>query len=240
MAVFNGAHTGSQIDSAVDAVELAKSAGSTDSTAGRLLKVGDFGLGASNTNANQPDSNDDEIFANGFYRTTSANSGDNPFNNIGQILHMEQQGGFACQLAIKTNDGNEAKIRHKDTGIWSEWADLATSDNSSLIESGSNANGSYTKYPDGTLICWMQDTATTSFTITTTSAGQYFSNTSTLVFPSPFIGSPSVQNSSWCPSVLINTEVGNISAGSCILRMQSAISQTVNINIGYIAIGRWK
>jgi hypothetical protein len=44
------------------------------------------------------------------------------------------------------------------------------------IESGSNANGDYTKFPDGTMICWVSG----------------ITNGTTWTFPQPFISAPAV------------------------------------------------
>ena len=46
MPDYNSTNTGAVIDTAVDAVELAQAATSTDATTNRLLKLADFGLGS--------------------------------------------------------------------------------------------------------------------------------------------------------------------------------------------------
>ena len=43
---YNSSKTGAQVDGAVTDVQAAKAASATDTTTGRLLKVGDFGVGS--------------------------------------------------------------------------------------------------------------------------------------------------------------------------------------------------
>lgn len=50
MAEYNSPFTGAEVDAAVEDVQEAKSASSTDTTSGRLLKVGDFGVGQTGVN----------------------------------------------------------------------------------------------------------------------------------------------------------------------------------------------
>ena len=111
-----------------------------------------------------------------------------------------------------------------------------------IIERGSNSNGEYTKFADGTLICWFTRSVES---ITSTPSGGttnlYFSSEVGLTFPATFVGTtPTVtpsaslsygDNSSW-PSVRGRSLTGTLLA--LISNVQNAAAY-----LGYTAVGRW-
>ncbi len=110
--------------------------------------------------------------------------------------------------------------------------------NGAIIERGSNANGEYTKYADGTLICSAIITAA-SVVIDFPHFGGYRSGQTTWVFPASFVATPSV-----IPVAQVNQSSGAASgnngttqAGLFFLSntAQTAASRIVNV----VAIGRW-
>lgn len=138
----------------------------TDTTADRLLKVGDFGLGA----LSSPTISDiDASLRSGFYRTVNTTTGVFP---VGASLF-----GKLTVLAYDINDflqiyqsvlSDEIFVRRyrSASGGVQEWHKLFTTDNildavslssgvptGGIIETGSNANGTYTKFADGTMLC---------------------------------------------------------------------------------------
>ncbi|HHT4300055.1 TPA: phage tail protein [Citrobacter werkmanii] len=111
-----------------------------------------------------------------------------------------------------------------------------------IIERGSNSNGEYTKFADGTLICWF--TRSAESTANNSSGGTtnlYFSSEVGLTFPAIFVGTtptvtPSASlssggTSSW-PSVRGRSLTGTSLA--LISNVQNAAAY-----LGYTAIGRW-
>lgn len=102
---------------------------------------------------------------------------------------------------------------------------------------GSNANGNFTQFPDGTLICIGKKTVTSS---AGASAGAlFFGNVTAFTFPMSFIEAPNVTGSS----------VGTNSRTWLDLEAVNMTSVTFNIMCTesggsgypqYIAIGRWK
>lgn len=108
-----------------------------------------------------------------------------------------------------------------------------------VIESGSNANGRYIKWADGTMIC--TGSAASSLT-TSTASGSIFQSPSvaSLTFPAAFSGTPIVTSDSvftggaaraWCfLDAATSTGCTIIAAGPT----SSAVAQPK-----YIAIGRW-
>lgn len=112
-----------------------------------------------------------------------------------------------------------------------------------IVESGSNDNGSWVKYADGTMIQWgTYDTGLTNFT---TEFGSVFYNQSysTINFPLAFVD---------IPSIVINQELGGYLGGNTVgglptktnfrVYLYTARSATLtrNATIYWQAIGRWK
>lgn len=111
-----------------------------------------------------------------------------------------------------------------------------------IIERGSNSNGEYTKFADGTLICWFTRSVES---ITSNPSGGttnlYFSTEFVFTFPATFVGTkPAVApsaplssggTSSW-PSVRGSSLTGTSLA--LISNVQNAAAY-----LGYTAVGRW-
>ena len=121
----------------------------------------------------------------------------------------------------------------------------ATNLNSMQVEeSGSNTNGNYIKYNDGTLICY-HNKQFSGVNITTANGSLY---TATLVypfdFPIAFIEEPVVNvtvqdipDFSYCFPYIVRRNIEQII--SIVLLRPSAVSNATT-KVGYIAIGRWK
>ncbi|MCV9917821.1 phage tail protein [Pseudomonas sp. BT-42-2] len=110
--------------------------------------------------------------------------------------------------------------------------------NGAIIERGSNANGEYTKYADGTLICSAIITAT-AVVIDFAHFGGYRSGQTTWVFPASFVSTPSV-----IPVAQVNQSSGAASgnngttqAGLFFLSNTAQTAATRIVNV--VAIGRW-
>lgn len=111
----------------------------------------------------------------------------------------------------------------------------------SVVESGSNSNGNWIKYSDGTMICWRQETVTDQ--AINTAYGSLFQGARNYTYPIPFSSQPSVT----CTSFQYGTgaswgTVVNVSTTTVVLRGFDAFSRATgeNCTIGYIAIGKWK
>lgn len=108
-----------------------------------------------------------------------------------------------------------------------------------VIETGSNENGSYIKYFDGTMICY--GTVTETINISTLYEGAYFGAITDKSFAQQFITAPVLtlgikQNNSLLSSTIVN--VTNSTFGVYIWK--SATKSNVSVTINYQAIGRWK
>lgn len=115
-----------------------------------------------------------------------------------------------------------------------------------LIESGSNENGNYIKYDDGTLICWNR-VVVSSIAITSAEGSLYKSDNITPFpdYPIQFTDYPSLSMESISDD---NTRTFWVvkSQGDSLQRVRgirifAATSLTLtNAKLSYIAIGRWK
>ena len=101
-----------------------------------------------------------------------------------------------------------------------------------LIESGSNTNGSYIKFPDGTMIC---------------NGTKYFANTSDAwqvqTFPVSFIAEPNViatlNTGIGQSSTVAAAKVSKIATNQCEICLISPSGYGTG-NAEWIAIGKWK
>jgi len=148
-----GCATGAAVQSATD-----------DATEGRLMRVGAFGLGA--TTPQEIADIDDAGLATGYYRTggATANTGVLPSPN-GVLDVQSWDGATCCQRWTETSTG-ETFTRVHNGGGWSSWARQiaqtailgAVSENGgvptgAIIERGTNGNGAYVRFADGTQVC---------------------------------------------------------------------------------------
>lgn len=138
-----------------------------DNTVGKVLKVGAFGLGGAAVLAPNADLND--IVSSGLYQADSTTGNRPPNISNGVVLHISRTAAIHVQVAISRSDSNpgEMSTRAKGSGgNWSAWQTvydqgrvLGTVSQSggmptgALIERGSNANGDYIRFADGTQIC---------------------------------------------------------------------------------------
>lgn len=232
--------------------------GATDATAGRLLKVGDFGIGAS---LSLTDFTQD--LAPGLYTYHEATALGAPGTGAafsGSAMVIKATGGGCVIIAARLAEGADVRIWHgartTATGpmLWTEVlhqgrivgtvAQTAGLPTGAVIERGTTANGSYTRFADGTQICW-RDLVTPALAVTS-ARGALFTNTSLAVpsFPVAFVAAPSVtlrggfaasadgwltMNGSPSPTALTNG----------VLRAFSAVALTEEFRWGYTAIGRW-
>jgi hypothetical protein len=111
------------------------------------------------------------------------------------------------------------------------------------FNSGSNENGSYIKFPDGTMICWMRITVTDQ-AINTAYGSSLYQGTRTWTFPATFVEPPTVHCShfQWYTGASWGTVVGQPTADTVTLRGIDVMSRNTGQNcyISAIAIGKWK
>ena len=109
-----------------------------------------------------------------------------------------------------------------------------------VIERGTNANGNYVKFADGTMICYNR-VAKNGLDLTNTWGALYITPEIQTVFPATFFEQPVIS---------VNIESINrdgafwmnalTSVGSFTGRFVRGTSITFNATMGWMAVGRWK
>jgi hypothetical protein len=234
----------------------------TDATAGRLMVVGAFGLGSAGPDSGNSISNVTTTIRVGFYKFGGGTTGAPPqFAGAGGSLIVHSLGGnFVQQIAISvpgTTDIPFMCIRHYDTnGIPGPWRTFYHNSNivgtvsqtssvptGAIIETGSNANGTYTKFADGTMIC-RGKRVVGGHALTSALGSALFYNPAGITataFPATFIAAPEVViNIKPSGAAVWHSVIGSpsINNGPTIYAI-SVISATLDIDITQIAYGRW-
>lgn len=183
----------------------------TDTTANRLLKVGDFGLGGTVSAVavdfdTLPESayvNDGSGFATILAQSASTNG---PV--AGQqfyVQHIFYADARCVQIAWPFTAGSDSPwIRTRGlSSVWSDWHRIYDQSNilgtvsgtyadptGAIIQTGTSANGRYTKFADGTMIC--THSLTTAAAMQTATYGWYKTTGDTWTFPVAFAAAPNV------------------------------------------------
>lgn len=212
----------------------------TDTTVGRLMPVGAFGLGAE-----MPQfvgDVDDQTLRTGFYFVGAAATGTKPAGTaFGHMMVGHAAAGDRVHQTWVRESANGFRRweRYAVNGVWSAWAEVFHAGSvvgtvseaggvptGAVIERGENANGNYTRFADGTQICealiLSSDTADTTWT-----------------FPAAFSAPPSV-NVTAHASGARSTNVSSVVAASAGFGLWSGNGATrVVNNASLIAVGRW-
>jgi hypothetical protein len=174
-----------------------------DTTPDKVRKGGAFGLGAQLPGLSG-DLFDDAVHT-GFYYARPVSAGgasDMPFDGNWNALKFNRSNGYAMAFAIHQNQSDSTEIwwTTKHAGTVGAWRKLFDTGNivgtvsdppaTAIIETGSNANGKYTKFADGTMICSI---VTPTLTADSHSVNGFWASPSYLwTFPAAFIGPPAV------------------------------------------------
>ena len=178
----------------------------------------------------KPDSGNDLVLQNngGGTKIEIPNSGD-----IG-ITGTIGSGTFNGALSASTTGGGAMAV-----GTVSVSSGTPTGD---IIERGSNANGEFVKYADGTLICTR--TATGLGPIDTSSGSGYYKDAGSFSTPATFIAVPNVCGTSFNSSLSTtsitsgSSDPSTTSFGRFFLWRFTSDSST-DFELNLIAIGRW-
>ncbi|MCB5226192.1 pyocin knob domain-containing protein [Alishewanella sp. 16-MA] len=227
----------------------------TDTTAGRGLKVGDFGLGATGATTVFTGSLD-TLFAGGFYACGPSASGGPagvPIDGA-KVQVIKWADGNSCTQIFHSYNGDTHE-RNITGGTLLAWKKTFSSANilgvvsqsagvptGAIIEHGSNANGKYTKFADGTLI--MTFTSTYTDLINSTFGNLYASPTKIWNYPvTPFSIITALVSGNSDYGILPAVWAG--SRGIYVDRLEHSLfssiiyNSAVSFNFGLVAIGRW-
>ena len=236
----------------------------TDTTAGRLLKVGDFGLGQYGL----PDFSD--FNSTSFFPLVAppsaivVKSGFSPANKPGLdnywITEVKSRALSAIDIrfvqtattAVESN--SPIYIRHvtnsngslsfgtwkkvyNQTNILGTVSQLSGVPTGAIIERGSNANGEYVKFADGTMICTR--TISVSVTLSVSSQGGYRNISVPMNFAAEFSSIPAISLVPLADQA-VSMSYASIATAQTNICFNSITEQPESTRSGYlIAIGRW-
>ncbi len=229
--------------------------GATDDTAGRLLRVGDHGLGGAAPQVTAAGALD-AIRVNQRVRVALADvtGVGGPAGAVEGVCDTQAFGaGNAYQEFREVSGGFRLFVRGWDGTAWTAWNRAATqitgaitgsgpAQEGAVLERGSSANGDYIRYADGTLICWAQSPVLTTDTqigatdFYVTGTGHAWS------FPAGFVAAPVVTATarvvSGTPSHQAMVSAATLDGTGCTVLM-SAHGNGSTGTVLMQAVGRW-
>jgi hypothetical protein len=160
----------------------------------------------------------------------SSNTATNRPMDYATVLNIPANNNSDFQIGVSYDGGGKmfTRGRHDTDASWTAWREIGAAN-----VSGSNSNGSYIKFDDGTLICWASLAAI---------AGASFQNTGILTYPITFTGAPytTVQHYSLAGK-FANWYIYNNATNGFTLYHQGLGGVDLNgTSFRWIAIGRWK
>lgn len=227
----------------------------TDTTSGKIMAVGAFGLGCFGPGI--PTVSDiNNTFNVGFYKFNGGVTGAPPqFAGAGGSLIVHSLGGnFVQQIAISipgTQNNPMMCLRHYDTnGNPGSWVTMYTNANivgtvsvsgtlptGAIMETATNANGSYTKFTDGTLICQgpiADFNVGASANPTLTPNGTFAHPFVNSLYGCQGMGTPNTSHDHYG-----YTAVNNRATTAVNFVHRNGATAQIMVNNRYIAIGRW-
>lgn len=179
------------------------------------------------------------------FNSTGNSSGSWTFVGVSSpVPHNNLQPYIVTNYIIKakmTIVTNGEVIQENDTATTENVYSASAVDNklAQIIESGSNANGSYIKYSDGTMICYG------STSLNEVSVSDYYSfckrtNSLTITFPMEFDEVPNVTITNQGFGIFSYT-INNITANNfSYYAFTYPSGSNISGSLQYVAIGRWK
>lgn len=232
-----GSIGGSAVQSSID-----------DATTGKLMKVGAFGLGGAGAVLTSADDLND-LRPNGLY-SWSSNKPANAPDSYSQMIHMERSGGNSrSQIVFRSGSGAlETYFRGYTGGAWQDWRMLFNNANivgpvsqsggvpdGAVIEQGSNANGRWVKFADGTMQCIRDSLSVSNVNI---AEGNIFrSSSKTWTYPATFNEAPVVSGAA--DDLACWLTMATPGTASAAVRIKSAASTASSVNFRLVAHGRW-
>ncbi|WOI34181.1 hypothetical protein R1T40_05470 [Tritonibacter scottomollicae] len=255
LALMAGNQEAIEFDSTGRASGAAVQASLTDPTADLLMKVGAFGLGSSMIEF-IGDIDDAGSMPSGLYRVRGGSTGTLPpglaaFNLLQIRRAAADPHSETTQIAFAANF---SCLRQKQGGVWGAWSahygqgnllgmvsESGGTPTGAVIERGSNANGEYVRFADGTQLC-TRYVGLGSRSSSSEQGGLHRTVTYSFGLPASFALGSEVGASisgDLFPNGIIHAVSSNTSQWS--VRM-GAVSPFVSANCGDVvltAIGRW-
>jgi hypothetical protein len=199
----------------------------TDTTAGREMIVGAFGLGGTGPAASPAGLASDIVVTGQYY---GASWSDMPVAGTYTLLVLAQSAGSGRHVQIAWQHGtSDMYYRMSFGGVYGSWIQLN-------VIRGSNANGEYVRFPDGTQICW-GSTAGLAHTANV-------ELTTNINLPISFLATAEMKPLlNYRPVSTQAFTVGKCHASvssTGIIQVRSQFSFTQSYTIDWYVIGRWK
>lgn len=137
--------------------------------------------------------------------------------------------------------GNNTKINASAIAIKKADNTADTLDNCVIVDSGSNSNGSWIKWADGTMIC-SNTVQYTNVAITTVWGSFYESSKLSLGgnYPVPFIEEPDLIVTSHYPNLVEKYGDANAITPGTFYATKPKSTTGETVKVSYIAVGKWK
>jgi hypothetical protein len=226
-----------------------------DTTAGRLLKVGDFGFGGGLSAGLETFLADADSINSGagMFQTTTGTVGTFPAgeNKFGMMLLMRYNSTNFVQIwmSVLSDTLYTRRYRSTDSPAFSPWRPLFSRQNllgtvsqtagvptGAVIERGSNANGGYVRFADGTQRCTRTNLSAAN---ANTALGSLFRSADvTWTYPAAFAAAPVVTGDVDDADAWLATS-GAPGTSSAAVRVLSAVTKATALNCRVVATGRW-
>ncbi|WP_210713271.1 pyocin knob domain-containing protein [Pseudomonas sp. MWU349] len=202
----------------------------------QFLLAGDFGVGAKDNAPWQGENLNPDTFRTGgtfLGQFNITGSGTPGYALTGFLTVFGGTNSSICSQTFQSADLGLIYSRSQSGGVWKAWE-------RAFVETITNANGTATKFPDGTLICRWTASARDS---ASNPQGQLFISTARFqTFAVPFVGeTPTVSPASSDPN---NAHCwGVVTSAGELTRVQVAVMSAASngqARPGYIAVGRWR
>ena len=179
--------------------------------------------------------------------STIDSSGNVTISNL-EITNKDYTKTYNYKIILKDRFGYQDIITGTlPTGqsVWTEYKDRVdflklTIGGNSIIDSGSNSNGNYIKYYDGTMICYK--TLTREVAMTTAWGSLYEGSMQLGNWSQNFISTPNVQvtNIGTSGAMIECFDVAPTTTSAGTVFLARAISYTVDVTVNVVGIGKWK
>jgi hypothetical protein len=228
--------------------------GPVDAAAGKLLTTGAFGWG--DAAAAIASDNLDAIPASGVYLIDSAalaGTASLPAISLAagdHLVQVQSDSGAQSQIAISQGAGRLA-VRTRNGAGWNDWREIVTQGSilgsvsqtagiptGAVIERGSNADGSFVRFADGTQICTTDNAGAAA--CTTANGSVYASSAGSWTFPAAFAGTAAEISLSGSISTADRWVCASAtSTTAATWKHRSATSSSAQLETRLMAVGRW-